>query len=139
MTFGEKVRELRKKKKLSQTELGKSIGVSLRTIRGWEKEGRYPQKRELYTALARTLECDTDYLMTEKESFITDAGVRYGFRGAKGAAALMEEVTGLFAGGDMAEEDMDTFMLAVQQAYVDAKRKNKKYTPKKYRKDTSFY
>ena len=32
----------------------------------------------------------------------------------------------------MAEEDMDALMLAVQQAYVDAKKKNKKYTPKKY-------
>ena len=41
-------------------------------------------------------------------------------------------MTGLFAGGEMAEEDMDALMLAVQQAYVDAKRKNRKYTPKKY-------
>ncbi|MBR0410446.1 MAG: hypothetical protein IJI25_05515 [Eubacterium sp.] len=57
------------------------------------------------------------------------------FRGAKDAAALMEEVTGLFSCGDMAEEYMDTFMLAIQQAYFDGKRKNKKYTPKKYRKD----
>ncbi len=135
MTFGEKIRELRKKKKISQTELGKSVGVSLRTIRGWEAEGRYPQNRDMYAKLAEVLECDTDYLMTEKESFITEAGAAFGYRGAKGAAALMNEVTGLFAGGQMAEEDMDTFMLAVQQAYVDAKRKNKKYTPKKYRKD----
>ena len=32
----------------------------------------------------------------------------------------------------MAEEDMDELMLAIQEAYVDAKRRNKKYTPKKY-------
>ncbi len=32
----------------------------------------------------------------------------------------------------MTEEDMDALMFAVQQAYVDAKRENKKYTPKKY-------
>ena len=136
MTFGEKIRYLRKKKKLSQTELGKSVGVSLRTIRGWEIEGRYPKSRELYAKLSEVLECDTDYLMTERESFITDAGNLFGYRGAKGAAALMAEVTGLFAGGEMAEEDMDTFMLAVQQAYVDAKRKNRKYTPKKHRKES---
>ena len=46
----------------------------------------------------------------------------------------MAEVTGLFAGGEMAEEDMDTMMLAIQEAYVIAKRNSKKYTPKKYRK-----
>lgn len=135
MTFGEKIRALRKEKKLSQTEIGKMIGVSLRTIRGWEKEGRYPKNRDLYAKLAQVLGCDTDYLMTEREAFITDAGQEFGYRGSRGAAALMAEVTGLFAGGDMDEEDMDTFMLAVQQAYVDAKKKNKKYTPKKYRKE----
>ena len=42
--------------------------------------------------------------------------------------------TGLFAGGQMAEEDMDALMLAVQEAYVEAKRRNrKKYAPKKNR------
>ena len=35
MTFAEKIKELRKQKNLSQTELGKAVGVSLRTVRGW--------------------------------------------------------------------------------------------------------
>ena len=35
MKFGEKLRELRKQKHLSQTELGAAVGVSLRTLRGW--------------------------------------------------------------------------------------------------------
>ena len=52
MKFGEKLRELRKQKHLSQTELGAAIGVSLRTLRGWEVEGRYPKQRELYAKLA---------------------------------------------------------------------------------------
>ena len=38
----------------------------------------------------------------------------------------------------MAEEYMDALMLAVQEAYVEAKKKNReKYTPKKYRKGSS--
>jgi hypothetical protein len=35
----------------------------------------------------------------------------------------------------MAEEDADALMFALQNAYLDAKRKNKKYTPKKYRQN----
>ena len=31
----------------------------------------------------------------------------------------------------MAEEDMDEMMLAIQEAYIDAKKRNKKYTPQK--------
>ena len=41
-----------------------------------------------------------------------------------------------FAGGEMAEDDMDTFMQAVQEAYWKVKAANKKkYTPKKYRSE----
>ena len=136
MTFGEKVRELRNKKGISQTELGKAVGVSLRTVRGWEAEGRYPKQRDLYTKLAEILECDVDYLLSEKAAFITDSTERFGSRGAKDAQELVADITGLFAGGQMAEEDMDALMLAVQEAYVEAKKKNReKYTPKKYRKN----
>ena len=77
MTFGEKVRELRTSKGISQTELGKAVGVSLRTVRGWEAEGRYPKQRDLYTKLAETLGCEVDYLLTEKEAFITDSTERF--------------------------------------------------------------
>lgn len=132
MKFGEKLRELRKQKHLSQTDLGAAVGVSLRTLRGWEVEGRYPKQRELYAKLAEVLECDVDYLLTEKEAFITDSADCFGYRGERDAKALVEELTGLFAGGQMAEEDMDALMLAVQEAYVEAKRRNReKYAPKK--------
>ena len=134
MKFGEKLRELRKQKHLSQTELGAAVGVSLRTLRGWEVEGRYPKQRELYAKLAEVLECDVDYLLTEKEAFITDSADRFGYRGERDARALVEDLTGLFAGGQMAEEDMDALMLAVQEAYVEAKRRNReKFAPKKNR------
>ena len=135
MTFADKIRDLRQKKGLSQTELGNAVGVSLRTVRNWELEGRYPKQRELYNKLAEVLECDVNYLKTEDASFMTNAEEEYGYRGRKGAEKLLAEINGLFAGGDLAEEDMAAFTLAVQEAFVDAKRKNKakygKKTPKK--------
>lgn len=124
MTFAEKIRELRNKKGLSQTELGKAVGVSLRTVRNWELEGRYPKQRELYGKLAEVLDCDINYLMTEDAIFIARAEADYGYEGRKGAEKIMAEVNGLFSGGSLAEEDMDAFVLAVQQAYIDAKKKN---------------
>lgn len=53
------------------------------------------------------------------------------------AQELVNELTGLFAGGEMAEEDMEEMVHAVQEAYWIAKKKNKKYTTKKYLKDGS--
>ena len=73
MTFGEKIKNLRKAKNLNQTQLANAIGVSLRTIRGWEIEGRYPKQHELYQKLADILGCDVSYLMTEDVSFVTEA------------------------------------------------------------------
>ena len=135
MTFGEKLRYLRTKKELSQADLAQRIGVSLRTITGWETENRYPKKRDLYTSLANELGCEVDYLLSEKESFITDASGQYGTRGLKDADEIIESVNALFASGSIDEEDMDSMMLALHEAYMEAKRRNKKYTPKKYRKE----
>ena len=134
MRFGEKVRELRTKCGMTQAELAKKAGLGLKTITNYEGGATYPQNREVYVKLAEILGCEADYLRSENEDFIAMAQREYGYRGKKGAKKLVEELTGLFAGGEMAEEDMDEMMLAIQEAYIIAKKKNKKYTPKKYRK-----
>ena len=134
MTFAEKLRDLRNQNGISQTQLAKEVGVTLRTIRGWEIEGRFPRNHALYEKLAEVLGCEVSYLMTDKEDFILKASDQYGYRGKRGAMKLTEELSGLFAGGTLKEEDMDAVMQAVQQAYWEAKKANKKYTPKKYRK-----
>ena len=132
--FGEKLRVLRKEKGLTQAELAKLAGVGLKTITNYEKGSTYPQNREVYGILARILGCDADYLHNEGDDFIAMAGQQYGYRGKKGAERLLKEVRVAFSGGEMAEEDMDEMMLAIQEAYIDAKKRNKKYTPQKYLK-----
>lgn len=52
MKFGEKVRDLRKKHSLTQDELAKCLGVSKRTIIGWERDGRYPRNVEILEKMA---------------------------------------------------------------------------------------
>lgn len=82
------------------------------------------------------IDVDLNYLRNEGDEFITKASQRYGYRGAKQAEELVTEIGGLFAGGELSESDKDAVMQALQQAYWDAKKENKKYTPKKYRKDS---
>ena len=100
----------------------------------WKRGSTYPPEREVYGILARILGCDADYLHNEGDDFIAMAGQQYGYRGKKGAERLLKEVRVAFSGGEMAEEDMDEMMLAIQEAYIDAKKRNKKYTPQKYLK-----
>ena len=137
MTFAEKIRQLRKEKGLSQTQLAQAVGVSLRTVRGWEIEGRNPKQRDIYSQLANVLGCDVSYLMTEKENLIADAAENYGSRGVKDANEIIESVDALFSSGKISEEDMDAMMLAMHDVYMEAKRRSKKYTPKRYRNEDS--
>ena len=115
MKFCEKVKEARTKAGLKQDELAKAIGVSLRTISNYEAGTRYPKKRETYYKMAEVLKVDVNYLLTDDEEFLLNAESKYG-------------------SGELADEDLDEMMKGIQEAYRIAKEKNKKYTPKKYRK-----
>lgn len=135
MTFGEKVKNERNRLGLNQDELAKKIGVTRRVISSYENDSSRPRGTERYKKLAEALGVNINYLLSEDEAFIADVEDNYGHRGAKQAKGLLAEVTGLFAGGEMADEDMREMVDAIQEAYLIAKKNNKKYTPKKYRKD----
>lgn len=135
MTFGEKVKAERTKLGLNQDELAEKIGVTRRVICSYENDKSRPRGMDRYKKLAEALNLNLNYLLSEDEAFVANAEDKYGHRGARQAKELMEEVTGLFAGGEMAEEDMDVMMKAIQDAYWIAKENNKKYTPKKYRSE----
>ena len=135
MTFGEKIHVERTKRGMNQKEFGQLIGVSTRIVSLYETNKSYPRTREDYTRIATTLNIDVNYLLTENEEFVMGIADQYGSRGAQGASKVLSDVKALFAGGEMAEEDMDVFMKAVQDAYWEVKKINKeKYTPKKYQK-----
>ena len=136
MKFGDKLKELRKLRGLTQKELAEAAGVSQRTIAGYESDGKYPRYRELYTILAGILDVNPSVLMTDEGSFITEAAEHYGSAGERQARQLTAELAGLFAGGALAQDDMDEMMKAIQDAYWLSKEQNRKYVPKKFRQDT---
>ena len=135
MTFGEKVKAERTKLGLNQDELAEKIGVTRRVICSYEMINPVRRGTERYKKLAEALNVNVNYLLSEDDAFIADVEDKYGRRGARQAQELLAEVTGLFAGGEMADEDMREMVDAIQEAYLIAKKNNKKYTPKKYRKD----
>lgn len=136
MNFGKKLKEQRTKHNYTQAELAEKLNVSLRTINNYENYNRYPKQRDVYYRLAEIFSVDVNYFLSENTEFVIAAHEKYGPRSAKQAAELIDEVNGLFAGGQLAEEDIDNMMMAIQKAYWIAKENNRKYTPKKYRNNT---
>lgn len=104
MKFCDKVKKERRAKGLTQQQFADMLGVSLRTITNYEKGESYPKQREIYGKMAEILGVDINYLLTENEEFYINANEKYGATGAQQAKALMQEVTGLFAGGELDQD-----------------------------------
>ena len=135
MKFGEKLLQLRTTRHLTQEEVAKAIGITRRSYLDYENGSRYPRSRDKYEALAKFFDVDVNYLYTENEEFLDEATKKYGYRGRKQANALVNELAGMFAGGELTDEDKTAVMMDIQRAYWFCKEDNKKYTPRKYRQD----
>ena len=138
MNFGEKLKDLRTQKGWSQEELAKQMGVTRRTIGGYEAGTTYPRTRDMYAKLAELLKTDVNYLMTEPSACPKSAllGSFYGRRGQAQASEILSQTRELFAGGSLSEEDQKAFAIEMQRIFMDSKKvAREKFTPKKYRKN----
>ena len=133
MAFCDRLREQRINAGLKQTELAKLIGITSRTIQNYEAGASTPKTMEAVIKIANALSISTDVLLTDKDLFVIEAYEKGGSKTAKDISQLVNEVSGLFAGGTLKDEDIDGAMKALNDAYWKAKEKNRKYTPKKYR------
>ena len=137
MTFGEKVRLLRTRKRLSQQELAKELGLNPRMIGRYESGESCPRTMDGYRKIADFFDVDFNYLITEDEEFVVAVSEEYGGKGRMQAQKLLDGMSALFAGGSLSEGDRDAVMKAMQKIYWDSKARNKeKYTPKKYQLPT---
>lgn len=62
MVIGQRIKELRKENKMSQSELAKLVGCSQPMIVLWEKEECEPTATAI-CKLSEALNCSTDYLL----------------------------------------------------------------------------
>ena len=128
--FAAKLKELREKAGMSQTQLASAAGVSDRTISSYETGKAYPRGRIIYR-LASALGVSPDYLRRddisdpafgmERVSQVEPVRQRFGAVAAQELEELLERNLALFAGGEVPQEDKDAFFAAVTKAYWVAK------------------
>lgn len=134
MSFKERLREKRLEANLTQVQLAEKVSVTPRTIQNYELGSRKPTKLEIVEKIAGVLHTTPEYLLGQSGMLIIAAHEQGGSKAARDIDDLVSEVTGMFAGGKLSDEALDGAMKALNEAYWIAKEKNKKYTPKKYRK-----
>ena len=134
MELNERLAKLRRLKGLTQSELADKVGVTTRSIQNYELGTRTP-KMDTIAKIAEALEIDEKAILSDEDYFVIEAHEKYGSRGKKDAEELVKNATALFSGGQLSENDKARVLEAIQEAYFEAKIINKKYTPKKYRKN----
>ncbi len=121
MKFAERLKSARKKAKMSQGTLAERAGISMRTLQNYEMGKRYPASLDIAVGLATALGMTAEELLSEGEKSIVaapaDAKVQL--------RELVEAVSGLFAGGQIGDEDRDAAMEAIIAAYWAAKKEQR--------------
>ena len=137
--LAEKLRDAREKAHISQTNLSEQVGVSRRSIFAYENGTSIPRKNVL-RKLSQALNVTVAYLTDDKsdnpddgrarEENINIARERFGSKGEREVAELLDRNSAFFAGGEIPQEDKDAFFQAIMTAYVTAKEEaRKKFTP----------
>lgn len=135
MTFSDKIKLARETAKLTQNELAREVGVSQRTIASYESGGARA-RRSTTEKLARALKVSVKYLSDdtcidpladiEKDGYIEQARAMYGAKGVRDMDSLLQDNAALFAGGELSQEQKDTFFEAIMKAYLTCKEESKK-------------
>lgn len=139
--IGQRLKLLREERGLKQIDIANMLGVSRTTYTQYET-GKSEPDLATVAKLADYFNVTIDYLLGKTDirnpydEFLAQAKEKYGSRGKKQAEELLQNIQSLFDGGELPEEDKDEFFRAITEIYFESKEKNKKYTPKKYRKNT---
>lgn len=142
--FSEKLRSARQAAGLNQTELAEKAGVTRRSIFAYENGASVPRPH-VTRRIAAALDVTVAYLTNEdavdpdegrvREENIEMARERFGAKGAREAARLLDMNNALFTGGELTQEDKDAFFNAIMTAYITAKEDaRRRFTPKGLRK-----
>lgn len=123
MSFGEKLRKLRKSSKITQGELAGKLNITTRTLINYESGKCYPKQTEIYASIASIFDVSVDYLISDNES---DFFSTYKFASCplKQAQTLVTELTTLFEHGNLCETDKDAIMKAISSSYWETKNLN---------------
>ncbi|MCR5262609.1 MAG: helix-turn-helix domain-containing protein [Clostridiales bacterium] len=123
MTFGEKFKAERLRKRMTQQQVADALNINLRMITRYEKGESFPRTRESYRRIAELFDCNINYFLAEDDDFsVSDKG-KYSEDSRQEAQQLISSMSGLFAGGDLTESDKDAVMQALEKIYWESRRR----------------
>lgn len=131
MTFAQRLKSLRKEKKLTQEQLAALAGITTRQIQKYEGSVSRPRIAQA-EKLAAALDVSIDALLGKRERLLAEFAEENGAAAERNFIAQAQKFSALFAGGDIPDEDKDAAFKIILQAYSHATEQNReKYAPGK--------
>lgn len=124
MTFGERVRDLRKKRRLSQNALAELAGVSPRTIFGYEAGTTFPRTEKLLIQLADALGVSREALVEGTSSLEAFAFIRADHSRENHARILTQQIVFLMLDDQLPGVCKDEMAQTIMNAYWESRRRN---------------
>lgn len=140
MSLGSRLKKARQRKGWSQTYVCQKLDIGNSTLSGYERDYREPDTTTI-KQLADLYEVSTDYLLGN--DLPPEQRANEMNKDERDIAKRMDELRkdlanpdGLsFSGEPMSEEAIESLLEAMEYAFKQTQRINKKYIPKKYRED----
>jgi transcriptional regulator with XRE-family HTH domain len=128
MLFCEKLRQLRQTMGMTQENVAAELGVTTRAYQNYEAGRVYPKKTAIYGKIASLFNVSADYLLSDEDKYVMEAHDKGGSKAKKDVQMLLSEVGGLFAGGELSDDDKDKVLRTINDLYWKAKENNKRYS-----------
>lgn len=139
MALGERLKEARKNRKLTQMEAASKLGITNGALSGYERNYRDPDT-EMVKKLANLYDVSIEWLLGNDQQVRNNSvNTKDELDIAKRMQQLREDLMnaeGLaFDGEPMSDEARESLLEAMEFGVRLAKKNNKKFIPKKYRQD----
>ena len=112
MSFGDNLKTIRTNAGMTRVELAKKLGISDRSIGVWERNEKQPTLKSI-NSLAQALNVSPAALVEDR--FI---GQDINYNDPK---EVINQISALYMGGKMDENDLGIIYNAISEMYIDAK------------------
>lgn len=128
--FSRRLKGLRQMSGLTQKELADEIGLTLRTIQNYELGLSMPKSKSTVARISEYFQVPVSSLFEADDFYVMDAEQKGGEKAGSEMRILLSDMSALFAGGSLSDEDKDMVMKTLNDLYW-GKNKSRRYTPHK--------
>lgn len=128
--FSRRLKGLRQMSGLTQKELADEIGLTLRTIQNYELGLSMSKSKSTVARISEYFQVPVSSLFEADDFYVMDAEQKGGQEAGSEMRILLSDMSALFAGGTLSDEDKDMVMKTLNDLYW-GKNKTRRYTPHK--------